>query len=167
MDADLDSQRLITFTEHNNILLNMVLRHNPHLLDSSFSPLITIPKCRQLLHFDIKRSFFKHSLVRLKRKRSNNNSTSPIGSLRIAVRRQRVFDESFQSLRYKSADEMRRKLSVTFIGEDGMDAGIFEYIKFYVLMYRIQGGLRASGIPSLRVKFSTQTMLYLFQQEME
>ena len=45
------------------------------------------------------------------------------GSLRISVRRQNVFDDSFQSFRYKSADEMRRRLSVTFHGEEGMDAG--------------------------------------------
>jgi E3 ubiquitin-protein ligase HUWE1 len=45
------------------------------------------------------------------------------GSLRISVRRNRVFDESFHALRHKTSDEMRRRLSVNFHGEKGMDAG--------------------------------------------
>lgn len=45
------------------------------------------------------------------------------GSLRIQVRRNHVFEESFQALRSKTADEMRRKMIVSFHGEEGMDAG--------------------------------------------
>ena len=95
-----------------------VLRHNVHLLESSFSALISAPRCRHYLHFDIKRAFFK---MRLKRMRQS--SARQHGSLRINVSRQTVFEDSFQSLRHKTADEMRRRLSVTFHGEDGMDAG--------------------------------------------
>lgn len=114
------ASRLLTFAEKNRVLLNMVLRHNPNLLESSFSPLVTVPKCRQLLHFDIKRAFFK---MKLKKIRQTASRQQAHGALRIAVRRQRVFDESFQTLRYRTADDMRRKLSVTFYGEEGMDAG--------------------------------------------
>ena len=46
---------LLRFADRNRVLLNMVLRNNIHLLESSFSALVTVPRCRHLLHFDIKR----------------------------------------------------------------------------------------------------------------
>ena len=60
--------------------------------------------------------------MKLKRMRQSS-ARSMHGTLRISVRRQNVFDDSFLSFRYKTADEMRRRLSVTFHGEEGMDAG--------------------------------------------
>ena len=46
---------LLRFADRNRVLLNMVLRNNVHLLESSFSALVTVPRCRHLLHFDIRR----------------------------------------------------------------------------------------------------------------
>lgn len=46
---------LLRFADRNRVLLNMVLKNNVHLLESSFSALVTVPRCRHLLHFDIKR----------------------------------------------------------------------------------------------------------------
>jgi E3 ubiquitin-protein ligase HUWE1 len=112
------ARRLLRFTQRNRVLLNIILRHNVHLLESTFSPLVSVPRCRHLLHFDVKRAYFK-----MKLKRMRQNSRSLAGSLRINVRRHCVFEDSFHSLRSKSADDMRRKLSVTFHGEEGMDAG--------------------------------------------
>ena len=65
------------------------------------------------------RAFFKMKLKRMRQ----SSARSMHGTLRISVRRQNVFDDSFLSFRYKTADEMRRRLSVTFHGEEGMDAG--------------------------------------------
>jgi hypothetical protein len=112
------AQRLVNFTRQNRVLFNNVLRNNVSLLEGSFSPLVSVPKCRQMLHFDIKRSYFK-----LKLKRMRQTAARSHGSLRLSVRRSGVFEESFQALRYKTADEMRRRLSVNFHGEEGMDAG--------------------------------------------
>ena len=123
-----ENSRLLTFVEQNRVLLNMILRHNVQLLESSFALLVTLPKVRQVLHFDIKRSFFKMKLRKKRISASRSSSSSSGGSLRIAVHRQRVFEESFQALRYKTADEMRRKLSVTFSNEEGMDAGMFMFL---------------------------------------
>ena len=39
------------------------------------------------------------------------------------MRREHVFEDSFQQLRLRSPDEMRAKLSVSFVGEEGIDAG--------------------------------------------
>ena len=45
------------------------------------------------------------------------------GSLRLNVKRQSVFEDSFNKLRSKAPAEMRAKLSVSFVGEEGIDAG--------------------------------------------
>jgi E3 ubiquitin-protein ligase HUWE1 len=45
------------------------------------------------------------------------------GSLRLNVKRQSVFEDSFNKLRSKTPAEMRAKLSVAFVGEEGIDAG--------------------------------------------
>jgi hypothetical protein len=120
LEDNVAARRLLSFVEKNNLLLNMVLKQNVNLLESSFSPLIQIPKCRALLHFDIKRAFFKMKLKKMKR-----STQRPLESsrLRLSVRRQNIFEESFQKLRFCSATEMRRPISVTFHGEDGIDAG--------------------------------------------
>jgi hypothetical protein len=120
LEDSLPARRLLRFVERNSVLLNMVLKQNVNLLETSFSPLIQIPKCRALLHFDIKRAFFKMKLKKMKR-----NTQRPYESsrLRLSVRRQNIFEDSFQKLRFCSAAEMRRPISVTFHGEDGIDAG--------------------------------------------
>jgi len=121
---DAAANRLVHFVRSNRVLLNNVLRNNTQLLETSFSPLVSVPRCRQLLHFDVKRAYFKIRLKRIRQSaiRSSMHQGSS-GSLRLNVRRSRVFEESFQALRYKTADEMRRRLSVNFQGEEGMDAG--------------------------------------------
>ena len=86
-----------------------------HLISSHF----TLSCEHHFLFSASVRAFFKMKLKRMRQ----SSARSMHGSLRISVRRQNVFDDSFQSFRYKSADEMRRRLSVTFHGEEGMDAG--------------------------------------------
>jgi hypothetical protein len=39
------------------------------------------------------------------------------------VKRSSVFEDSFNKLRSKTPQEMRGKLSVAFVGEEGIDAG--------------------------------------------
>jgi hypothetical protein len=53
---------------------------------------------------------------------SDDHGTYP-GTLRLAVKRSSVFEDSFNKLRSKTAAEMRGKLSVAFAGEEGIDAG--------------------------------------------
>jgi hypothetical protein len=120
LDDSVESRRLLKFVESNSVLLNMVLKQNVNLLESSFGPLIQIPRCRALLHFDIKRAFFKMKLKRMKRNSRYSEMTS---RLKVAVRRETVFEDSFHRLRFCTASEMRRPVSVTFHGEDGIDAG--------------------------------------------
>ncbi|RYH30313.1 hypothetical protein EON65_05530 [archaeon] len=112
-----NSTYLTTFAEHNQNLLNIILKSNIHLLESSFAPLIVHPVCRNVLHFDIKRIYFKNKLKKLKQ---TSQGQSGGGYLRLHVRREHVFEESFQALRYKTASEMRRRLSVMFHNEEGI-----------------------------------------------
>jgi hypothetical protein len=118
-DSNGAAARLIRFAERNRLLLNIIIRHNTNLLESSFAPLICVPRCRHLLHFDIKRAYFKMKLKKIRQSAPRSYG----GSLRIHVRRQYVFEDSFQQLRYKTTDEMRRRLNVVFEGEEGLDAG--------------------------------------------
>lgn len=39
------------------------------------------------------------------------------------MRREHVFEDSFHQLRMRTPEEMRYKLSVSFAGEEGIDAG--------------------------------------------
>jgi hypothetical protein len=119
LPSDAAATRLFRFAQKNHVLLNMILKNNISLLETSFAPLITLQRCRCLLHFDIKRGYFKMKLRRI-RLTSQRNSH---GSLRITVRRRDVFQDSFEQLRYKTTEEMRRRLIVTFVGEEGIDAG--------------------------------------------
>ena len=116
-----DGRRLLVFIERNRVLLNMVLRQNVHLLEASFSPLVEIPRCRSLLHFDIKRAYFKMKLKRMKQSLMANRNS--FGTLKVNVNRESLLDDSFQRLRFASTADMRRRLSVTFVGEEGIDAG--------------------------------------------
>lgn len=113
------TEQLLGFVDKNAVVINMLLSHNISLLDSSFKPLICVPRLRHQLHFDLKREYF-----RLKLKKLRHSAVRSHGPLRLNVRRDRVFEDSlayFEKLR--TGDEVRRKLSINFIGEEGMDAG--------------------------------------------
>jgi hypothetical protein len=118
---------LLHFAEHNITLLNLILRNNIHLLETSFAPLILNAKCRSYLHFDVKRVYFKNKLKKLKATHHAAASAGAAagggGYLRLHVRRSHVFEESFQALRYKTAGEMRRRLNVMFHNEEGKAKG--------------------------------------------
>ena len=117
--ATSSSRRLLQFVRRNHLLLNIILRNSIHLLEGSFAVLITVPKLRHFLHFDIKRAYFRLKLKQIRQSASTRSSTSSSsggGSLRLSVRRANVFEDSFNQLRHKTADEMRRRLTVNFQG---------------------------------------------------
>ncbi len=95
----------LKFAERHRRLLNAYLRRGPALLEGSLSPLMLVPR---LIDFDNKRSWFRSKV------RSSPDSERPYGSLRLAVRREHVFEDSFYQLRGRPADEIKLKLNVTF-----------------------------------------------------
>ncbi|KAK9861005.1 hypothetical protein WJX84_000178 [Apatococcus fuscideae] len=105
----------LRFAEKHRKLLNTLLRVNSGLLEGSLKTLLKVPR---LIDFDNKRSYF-----RSRARSPHHEDRGHYGTLRITVRREHVFEDSFHQLRMKSPGEMRAKLSVQFHGEEGIDAG--------------------------------------------
>jgi hypothetical protein len=79
------------FAERHRRLLNTLLRQHPRLLEGSLAPLLKTPR---LIEFDNKRAYFRG------RVRAAHDERH-YGSLRICVRREHVFEDSFHQLRMR------------------------------------------------------------------
>ena len=99
---------------HVNVV-NMFVRLNPSVLSSSLSIIQRLPI---LLDFENRKAHFRKELK--KRDRSAGHSRAP---LQLLVKRGQVYSDSFGHLNYRSADELKAKLSVKFEGEEGADYG--------------------------------------------
>ena len=73
-------------------------------------------KVPQLLDFENKRTYFRSQL---QKQRSNEI----YDGIRIRVRRSHVFEDSFYHLRARKVEELRGRLTVQFVNEEGIDAG--------------------------------------------
>ncbi|KAG8914887.1 hypothetical protein FRC00_009987 [Tulasnella sp. 408] len=105
----------VAFTDAHRKILNSMVRNNPSLMSGSFSLLVNNPR---VLDFDNKRNYFTQKL----RRRPANREQ--YGTLQVNVRRQRVFEDSFQHLQRQTGDQIKYgKLSVRFYDEEGVDAG--------------------------------------------
>ncbi|KAB8216542.1 hypothetical protein BDV33DRAFT_194313 [Aspergillus novoparasiticus] len=104
------------FTEEHRKILNELVRQNPRLMSGTFSLLVKNPK---VLEFDNKRNYFTRRIHS-----RGAEPRHPHPPLQLSVRRDQVFLDSFKSLYFKSADELKYgKLNVRFHGEEGVDAG--------------------------------------------
>ncbi|KAM5504407.1 E3 ubiquitin-protein ligase tom1 [Microsporum canis] len=104
------------FTEDHRKILNELVRQNPRLMSGTFSLLVKNPK---VLEFDNKRNYFNRKIHS-----RGTEARHPHPPLQLSVRRDQVFLDSFKSLYFKTADEMKYgKLSIRFHGEEGVDAG--------------------------------------------
>lgn len=111
-DKTLD-ERLAVFVERHRVAINALLRANGTLLETSFKGALRHPHA---IDFDNKKAYFRNVI----KKRS---SAAHAGAIRISVRRDRVFDDSYQQLRLRTPNEMKGRLHVSFTGEEGVDAG--------------------------------------------
>jgi E3 ubiquitin-protein ligase HUWE1 len=116
-DAGISMENLFfKFTEEHRKILNELVRQNPRLMSGTFSLLVKNPK---VLEFDNKRNYFTRRVHS-----RGAEPRHPHPPLQLAVRRAEVFLDSFKSLYFKSADELKYgKLNVRFHGEEGVDAG--------------------------------------------
>lgn len=106
----------VSFTDAHRKVLNLMVRNNPSLMSGSFSLLVNNPR---VLDFDNKRNYFSQQVHRRPHAREAHHTT-----LQLNVRRQRVFEDSFQYLQRKTGDQIKYgKLSVRFYDEEGVDAG--------------------------------------------
>ena len=81
------------FAERHRRLLNALLRQNASLLEHNLAPLLRAPR---LIDFDNKRAHFRA------RVRASGEDRA-FGTLRICVRREHVFEDSFHQLRMRCA----------------------------------------------------------------
>ncbi|KAF2829732.1 hypothetical protein CC86DRAFT_174135 [Ophiobolus disseminans] len=127
------------FTEDHRKILNDLVRQNPKLMSGTFSLLV---KNSKVLEFDNKRNYFNRKL------HSRSGDRQPHPPLQLAVRRDQVFLDSFKSLYFKSADEMKYgKLSIRFHGEEGVDAGGVTREWFQVISRQMFNGDYALFVP--------------------
>jgi E3 ubiquitin-protein ligase HUWE1 len=94
--------------------INALVRQAPSLLSGGFAPLMEAAPWA--LDFDNKRHYLRQRLRALR-------GDSRYDVVRLHIRRNQVFQDSYQQLQMQSGEEIRGKLSVTFIGEEAMDAG--------------------------------------------
>eukprot|EP01084_Bolivina_argentea_P071136 129372_1 len=140
----------LSFTASHRNIFNLLIRHKPKLLISSpaneniidyppynnkynsssltnkygaFSSLIWHPK--RVLDFDNKKIFLRDELKKLRQKLLFSEGVSRYGShrIRICVRRKQLFADAFAQIKLWNRRELMSKLSVKFLGEDGVDAG--------------------------------------------
>lgn len=105
----------VSFTDAHRKVLNLMVRNNPSLMSGSFSLLVNNAR---VLDFDNKRNYFSQQLHRRPATREHYNT------LQLNVRRNRVFEDSFQYLQRKTGEQIKYgKLSVRFHHEEGVDAG--------------------------------------------
>ncbi|KAG8879106.1 hypothetical protein FRB97_002021 [Tulasnella sp. 331] len=112
---DSSEDLFVSFTDAHRKILNSMVRNNPSLMSGSFSLLVSNPR---VLDFDNKRNYFTQKL----RRRPANREQ--YGTIQVNVRRQRVFEDSYQHLQRQTGDAFKYgKLSVRFYDEEGVDAG--------------------------------------------
>jgi hypothetical protein len=110
--------RLLSFVHSHKNILNLLIRWYPALLDTSLQSFIRIVQLRSYLSFDSKRLHFYSQL-----KQRKHSAQTHHRSIHLQVHRETIFEESFNQLRFRSADEMRGRLVVSFADEEGIDAG--------------------------------------------
>lgn len=101
-----------SFTNEHKAVLNSLVRAKPKLLNGPFSMLVINSK---ILDFDNKRTYFE---LKIHKKRGSSER------LKFKVHRDRIFLDSYRSCAFKSAEVFRdSKFEISFVGEDGVDAG--------------------------------------------
>jgi E3 ubiquitin-protein ligase HUWE1 len=112
------AHNLLLFIQNHAGILNLIIKNKPQLLESSLDVLVKVPQLRLYLTFENKRHYFL-SQLKARNKDTARRRTGP----HLQVRRNTVFEDSFQNLRWRSAEDYKGKLHVQFYGEEGVDAG--------------------------------------------
>ena len=107
--------RLYRFITCNRSILNELIREDLTLIDGSFKVLTKFPT---LLDFDNKRDYFRQRVHP-----GNRRDRYRHPDINLSVRRDAVFQESFNIFKPMKGDELKGRLNVRFDGEEGIDAG--------------------------------------------
>ena len=123
--AERIDRRLAAFLERHATAINRLLYQNPALIQGPFRAALAHPR---FLDFENKKLFFRSALQEQRRLQR-----SP--PIRLLVRRDSVFEDSYHQLRPRSAAELKGRLNVQFVGEEGIDAGGLTR-EWYVILAR-------------------------------
>ena len=131
--AAASAEKLTLFCEKNRALLNALVRQNIRLLESSLMPLLALPGCRKILDFDVKRTYLKLRLKRLKRaihsdedenEEEDEDEEDDDMTIALEVDRERIIECSYEAFQDVSVRHLiRGKLDIMFEDEDGVDGG--------------------------------------------
>eukprot|EP00049_Salpingoeca_infusionum_P010474 m.180003 g.180003 ORF g.180003 m.180003 type:complete len:510 (+) comp14651_c3_seq1:981-2510(+) len=106
------AEQFIQFIDRHRNGLNALLKRQPQLLSQApFSLLLRFPA---VLEFPVKEAHFRQRLKKFKLRG---------GRVRLNISRDNLFNDSYQQLMNKSAQDLRGRLDVHFRGEEGIDAG--------------------------------------------
>ena len=135
----------LEFTDKHRNIFNLLIQHKPKLLIGThhefypfsgrsphisnkygpFAALIWHPK--RVLDFDNKKMFLRDEIKKLKNRCLLENVGSGAqfhpGRVRISCRRKQLFEDAFHQIKNWTKRELFSRLSVKFLGEDGVDAG--------------------------------------------
>ena len=125
------ADRLTFFSEKNSALLNVLLRNNIRLLEGSLMPILHLPGCRKILDFEVRRTYLKLRLKRLKRavhgdkyEDQDEDDVDDDMTIPLEVDRERIIECSYEAFQDLSVRHLvRGKLDISFADEDGVDGG--------------------------------------------
>ncbi|KFG57506.1 HECT-domain (ubiquitin-transferase) domain-containing protein, partial [Toxoplasma gondii RUB] len=105
---------LCCFGERHKASINALVKQTPSLLTTTLQPLLKLAP--MTVAFENKRLYFRHKIREMRQ-------SARFETIRLSVRRDQVFTDSYHQIRMRSGEEMKGKLNVHFTGEEGVDAG--------------------------------------------
>ncbi|CAD7952288.1 unnamed protein product [Amoebophrya sp. A25] len=108
-------RKLKQFSERHAKAINYNVKQQPNLLQKSMAPIVRY--CPHILDFPNKQNFFRSKI------KGRRDPSIRGNSIRLNLRRDQVFMDSYHQLRHRTAEEFKAKVVVNFQGEEGMDAG--------------------------------------------
>ncbi|KAH9249349.1 hypothetical protein BASA81_012880 [Batrachochytrium salamandrivorans] len=122
-EANEDNEPVLDrFGSEHSTLLNELVSEQQSLLTSSLECLVSKPGLRKVLNFNNKRAFFKLKM-RQRHTAETRSMQFRTRGLKLNIRRNHVFDDSYSQLGMKSVDEIKAGVNVTFQGEEAVDVG--------------------------------------------
>ena len=100
----------------NKLNINHLLRHNKEFLKKIKHAIYLFPS---LFDFENKHYFFRQELKQLKKQHYSQGIQVTVDRSKMF----RIFEDSYEQLRYLSKEEFMGRVHVEFVGERGQDAG--------------------------------------------
>ena len=101
------------FMETHKDVLNRMIKSSPQLLSGPLKVMLQSPR---LIDFDNKRAHVRSQIKKLRDKAGRANN-------QLKIRREHILQDSYNQLRMRSVAELRGKLSIAFVNEEGVDGG--------------------------------------------